>query len=182
MWFPHPERECGVDVDVGRQFGFLCFSLACREKGEPDTPLRDRRPGRGLKSGGSVRAGRGEGRLVAQGFFGVGTSGTAAPLPVRLANEFVQRPASFRIEVDVPAFRLVWRLEKADEFTVLEVSAVDRGPQCHDPRRQKRVSAALKRPAVERAAPGFQDEFGWPGVGLNDVVEAEVQRLVGDVW
>ena len=103
------------------------------EKGEPDTPLRDRHPGRGLESGRSVRAGRGEGRLVAQGFFGMGPSGTAAPLPVRLANEFVQRPASFRIEVDVPAFRLVWRLEKAGEFTVLEVSAVDRGPQCHDP-------------------------------------------------
>ena len=97
------------------------FPLASWEKGEPDTPLRDRHPGRGLESGRSVRAGRGEGRLVAQGFFGVGPSGTAAPLPVRLANEFVQRPASFRIEVDVPAFRLVWCLEKAGEFTVLEV-------------------------------------------------------------
>ena len=66
-----------------------------------------------------IRAGRGEGWLAAQGFLGVGARGTATPLPVRLTDEFVQCPASFRIEVDVPAFRLVRRLEQADDPTVL---------------------------------------------------------------
>ena len=116
---------------------------------------------------------------MSQGLFGVGARGTAAhsKSDSPISSSSAQRLSGLRLMSRRFGSSGAWRRPLSLRSSS---GAVDRGPQCHDPGRQKRVSAALKGSAVELAAPVFQDEFGWLGVGLDRVVEAEVQRLVGE--